>query len=495
MSLSFANGIAVQSRARALVPLCAGAATYLFFLYVGDTLLQDSDSFWQIRIGQWILDHGAMPYTDFYSFTRTGQTWISTSWLSQVLFARAYTQWDWAGPVILTAVAMALTSGIFVHLLERHLEAPRAVLFAMLALMLSMNHVLARPHILALPVMVAWAGLLMTAADRRIAPSWWWLPLMALWANLHGGFVLGLALIGPMALEAVEHAEKGRRLKLFIRWGLFGVAAMAAACCTPYGWRTLMGATNILSLGELLTVIFEWMPANFSSFTAFEGALLGLIALGYYRGLVLSAPRIFLILFLTWSALTHVRSIEAFAFLVPLVLAKPLGQLSPRPATDAALGDAWPARTVTALGALMIVAAAWTSTSLFTAHHRFTFTMRQTPVAAVDLLEKLKVQRIFNAYQFGGYLIARDVPVFVDGRAELYGEKFVMDFFKATEGKKPELLPRLLDEYKIDATLLVADAPGPQILDHLKGWKRIYADDIAVIHVRDTTEGAAPATK
>ncbi|MFX5237385.1 hypothetical protein ABTC85_20425, partial [Acinetobacter baumannii] len=96
-----------------------------------------------------------------------------------------------------------------VHLLERHLEAPRAVLFAMLALMLSMNHVLARPHILALPVMVAWAGLLMTAADRRIAPSWWWLPLMALWANLHGGFVLGLALIGPMALEAVEHAEKG----------------------------------------------------------------------------------------------------------------------------------------------------------------------------------------------------------------------------------------------------------------------------------------------
>jgi hypothetical protein len=69
-----------------------------------------------------------------------------------------------------------------------------------------------------------------------------------------------------------------------------------------------------------------------------------------------------------------------------------------------------------------------------------------------------------------------------------------MDFFKATEGKKPELLPRLLDEYKIDATLLVADAPGPQILDQLKGWKRIYADDIAVIHVRtaDAQAGVAP---
>src|SRR5262249_31423308 len=90
MSLSFTNSIALQNRARALVPLCVGAGAYLYFLYIGDTLLQDSDSFWQIKIGQWILDHHALPYTDFYSFTRFGQPWISTSWLSQVLFALSY---------------------------------------------------------------------------------------------------------------------------------------------------------------------------------------------------------------------------------------------------------------------------------------------------------------------------------------------------------------------------------------------------------------------
>ncbi|MCA1475581.1 hypothetical protein [Bradyrhizobium sp. NBAIM08] len=493
MSLSFANSIAVQGRARALVPLCVGAGAYLFFLFLGDTLLQDSDSFWQIKIGQWILDHRAMPMIDFYSFTRTGAPWISTSWLSQVAFAFSHAHWGWAGPVILTAAAVALTVAIFVHLLEAHIGAPRAVLFAMLALLLSIHHVLARPHILALPVMVAWVGLLMAAASRRSAPSWTWLPLMALWANLHGGFVLGLALIGPISLEAVEHAGKGRRLALFMRWVLFGIGALIASCCTPYGWRTLQGATNILSLGELLTLIVEWMPANFATFTPFEGALLALIAFGYYRGLVLSAPRIFLILFLTWSALSHVRSIDAFAFLVPLVLAKPLGEMFPQPALEPAGADSWPGRYVTALGALMIVAASWTSTSLYLGHHRFTFTMTQTPVAAVDLLEQRKVQRVFNAYQFGGYLISRNIPVFVDGRAELYGEKFIMDFFKATEGKKPELLPRLLDEHKIDATLLGADAPGPQILDQLKGWKRIYADDIAVIHVRDAADGATAA--
>jgi len=133
----------------------------------------------------------------------------------------------------------------------------------------------------------------------------------------------------------------------------------------------------------------------------------------------------------------------------------------------------------------MIAAAAWTSTSIYMSHHRFTFTMDQTPVAAVDLLQQRKAQRIFNAYQFGGYLISRDIPVFVDGRAELYGEKFVMDFFRAIEVKKLDNLTRLLEEHKIDATLLVADSPAAQVLDHIKGWKRLYADDIAVIHVRD----------
>jgi hypothetical protein len=491
MSLSFANRVAVQSRARALVPLCAGAGAYLFFLYVGDTLLQDSDSFWQIKIGQWILDHHALPYTDFYSFTRPGEPWISTSCLSQVLFALSYAQWDWAGPVILTALAVALSAAILVDLLEAYLEIPRAVLFAMLAVVLSLHHILARPHMLALPVMIAWVGMLMRAADRRITPSWVWLPLMSLWANLHGGFVLGLALIGPMSFVAIWDMESGKQVRLISRWFLFGVAALAACCVTPYGWRTLLGATNILNLGELLTLISEWSPVNFASFNAFEGALFGLIAIGLYRGLTLSPPRILLILLLTWMALTHVRSVEAFAFLVPLVLAKPLGERSQLPQPDTQGSTSWPARYVTATGALMIVAAAWTSTSIYMSHHRFIFTMDQTPVAAVDLLEKRGAQRIFNAYKFGGYLISRDIPVFVDGRAELYGETFVMDFFKAVEVKKLDNLTRLLDEYRIDATLLATDSPAAQVLDHIKGWRRLYADKIAVIHVRDDQKTAA----
>ncbi|OLE18603.1 MAG: hypothetical protein AUG50_05830 [Betaproteobacteria bacterium 13_1_20CM_3_63_8] len=483
MSISFANGVDARSAARGLVPLCAGAGVYLFFLLAGDGLLGDSDSFWHIKIGQWIIDHRAVPYSDFYSLTKFGESWVSTSWLSQVLYAAPYSSLGWAGPVIMASLAIAVTAAIFIHLLNVHFETARSVLLAILALVLSMHHLLARPHILALPVMVAWVGALMAAADRRTYPSWLLLPLIALWSNLHGGFVLGLALIAPIALEALWSEEPERRVALAARWAVFAIGALAASCCTPYGWNTLFGAARILDLGELLSLISEWAPANFSSFGFFEAALLGLIALAFSAGIVVSLPRVVLVLGLTWMALTHVRNIEAFAFLVPLVLAKPLaGRWKLTHATVG--GEIRSAPYVTVFASLTIVAAAWTSTSVYVTHHHFAFTATQTPAAAVDLLEQRQVQRIFNSYQFGGYLIARDVKPFIDGRAELYGEKFVMNFFHAVEGRKVDDLLRMLEDFRIEATLLAANSPAAQVLNHVQGWKRLYADEIAVVHVR-----------
>ena len=104
MSISFANPIAnganIRSIARALVPLLAGAGAYLLILSMGEILLRDSDTLWQIRIGRWIIEHGTVPTTDVYSFTRFGEPWMSSSWLSQVLYAVSYGSQDWAGPVV-----------------------------------------------------------------------------------------------------------------------------------------------------------------------------------------------------------------------------------------------------------------------------------------------------------------------------------------------------------------------------------------------------------
>jgi hypothetical protein len=483
MSISVANTTVSQSPARGFLPLFAGAGAYLVFLFNGDGLLQDSDTFWQIKVGQWIIYHRALPHTDFYSFTRFGAPWISTSPLSQILYAAVHARWEWAGPVILTSLAIAATVAILVYLLSAHFEAAQCVLLAMLALLLSFHHLLARPHVLAMPVMVAWVGGMVSAANRPAPPSLLLLPLMSLWASLHGGFILGLALIGPVALIAVWNSTSERRLLIALKWSFFAVGAVAASCCTPYGWSTLLGAANILDLGELLSIISEWRPADFSSFGFFEATLLGLIGLGFYRGLVLSPPRIILLLGLIYMALAHVRSIEAFAFLLPLILAKSLADRIEPQASPSAVKFRSPPY-VTAFATVAIVGAAWASTLSYMSHHNFAFVSSHTPIAAVELLKHCHAKRILNSYEFGGYLIASGVPAFIDGRAELYGQKFVVDFFGAVEQGNIDQLLRLLDDYQIDATLLVPKSPAAQVLDHIKGWQRLYADDTAVIHVR-----------
>ena len=491
MSISITSNVSLRSAPPGLVALCAGAGAYLFFLSAGEILLRDSDSLWQIKIGQSILDHGAMPYTDVYSFTRFGEPWISSSWLSQVLLATVHGAFDWAGPVILTSLAIGVTVAIFIYLLDPYLDPARSILLVTLALLMSGTHFLARPHMLALPVMLAFVGGLMAAADHRSHPSWLLLPLMVLWANLHGGFVLGLALIGPVGLEAVWSSDPKHRFALAARWALFALAALAASCCTPYGWNTLLGATKILSLGKLLSLIWEWMPADFSSISFFEAALLGLIGLAFYRRLVLSVPRIILLLGLIWMALTHSRNIEVFAFLAPLVLAKPIAeQWRTAEAGVRPFGEIQPPYHITIIAALAIAAAGWASTKTFVAHHPFSFVTAQTPVAAADVLEQRRAQRIFSTAPIGGYLISRDIKVFIDGRAELYGEKFVMDYFDAVEGKNVETLLRLLETYRIDATLLNPTVPAAKMLDHVAGWKRLYADKLAVIHVREDRANA-----
>lgn len=314
---------------------------------------------------------------------------------------------------------------------------------------------------------------------------------MALWANLHGGFVMGLALIGPIGLDAIAAADRKDRFALAARWALFGLAALAASCCTPYGWETLLGATKILSLGKLLTLIPEWMPADFSSFNLFGAALLGLIALGYCSGLVLPWTRILLLLGLTWAGLSHVRNIEAFALLTPLVIAKPVAEQFGL--TRAAAQEARYSLTMTAMAALAIVAAGWSITRSYATPDRYAFLRNLTPAAAVDLLEQRRARRIFSTAPIGGYLITRNIKTFIDGRAELYGERFVLDYYDAIEGKNVETLVRLLETYRIDATLMNTTTPAAQIMDHLSGWKRIHTDDVAVVHVRDDVAAQLPS--
>lgn len=186
---------------------------------------------------------------------------------------------------------------------------------------------------------------------------------------------------------------------------------------------------------------------------------------------------------------------KRIAFIAPLVLAKPMSeQWGMAVVTAARFEERRSLPVVTMLAAVAMVIGAWVTTTTFVAQHEFKFLPAFWPAAAVDVLQQHKAQRVFNTAPFGGYLVSRDIKVFIDGRAELYGEQFVLDYYAALDARDTGQLLDLLDRYRIDATLLSSGSPAGNVLDHLKGWKRLYKDDVAVIHVRsDDKAAAAPA--
>jgi hypothetical protein len=202
--------------------------------------------------------------------------------------------------------------------------------------------------------------------------------------------------------------------------------------------------------------------------------------LALWRGVVLSPIRVVLVVGFVVMALGHVRNAEVLALLLPMVIATPLArQVGGPEAASAPSGTPSHGVLLTAV-ALFLVA----GTLAFSTVHRFKPDMRQSPVAAVTELKKLNFTRVFNDYDFGGYLIASGVAPFIDGRTELYGEKFFVDHNAASGLMEPENLFRLLDQYNIEATLMRTQSAATKLLDHIDGWQKVYSDDIATIHVR-----------
>ena len=91
---------------------------------------------------------------------------------------------------------------------------------------------------------------------------------------------------------------------------------------------------------------------------------------------------------------------------------------------------------------------------------------------------------VFNAYGFGGYLIFAGIAPSIDGRVDLYGDAYLQEVVDATMGQRPGTLSELLDRRAIQWTLLQPEMPAVAELDRLLGWRRIYADDHAVVHAR-----------
>jgi hypothetical protein len=95
-----------------------------------------------------------------------------------------------------------------------------------------------------------------------------------------------------------------------------------------------------------------------------------------------------------------------------------------------------------------------------------------------------KAGPVLNDYWFGGYLIFVGIPTFIDGRGELYGGQFIARYNRDVSLANLRDFLKLLDQYKIGATLLAPDTPAVALLDRLPDWQRVYSDDVSVVHKR-----------
>jgi hypothetical protein len=189
--------------------------------------------------------------------------------------------------------------------------------------------------------------------------------------------------------------------------------------------------------------------------------------------------RVLVVLGLLYFALTQVRNADLLAILAPLYLAAPLSRQFRRGTEDDLSGSA---RRLSLVALTMIIAA--------TALAQFRDVRpapRNTPEAAVANGGLAHAGPVLNDYGFGGYLIFAGVPTFIDGRSELYGGPFIERYNRDISLVDLDDLFKLLDQYKIEATLLEPTTPAVALLDRLPDWRRVYSDEVAVVHKRLAT--------
>ncbi|MDB5460595.1 MAG: hypothetical protein JWO72_2336, partial [Caulobacteraceae bacterium] len=304
-----------------VLAVAAPALLALALVLFAPQTLNDGDTYWHVAAGGWMLDHHRMVRADPFSFTFAGRPWHAHEWLAEVAMALAYRAAGWAGVVLLAGAAVAGAVALLAREFNRRLDPLGATLALALVAGCLAPSLLARPHLLMLPLLAAWTGALMEARARDRAPSLAWLALIVVWANLHASVILALALIAPFALEAVLQAGPARRTAAARAWALFGVGAAVAALVTPFGLDGLLFPLRVSGMASLDSIV-EWRPPDFRQLQPLEIALLTGLFVMLRGGVRLPAVRLCLVLGLIHLALGHARHQVLLAVIGGLIVAE-----------------------------------------------------------------------------------------------------------------------------------------------------------------------------
>jgi hypothetical protein len=470
--------------------------TLLFWLFMADPagwdrLLWDGDTALHTRTGDFILDHGYIPTTDPFSFTKPGQRWIAFQWLTGVAFSWLNRTFGLKGIVLLCGIAIAFYLTVLARdMVLRGVNGLLALLLVMVGASASMIHFHARPHLFTLLFLALANFLIARDRERQSWRIWLLAPLMVLWVNMHSGFPALLAVLGLLAAGCALSRDWPRTK----RYGLVFAACAAATLINPNGIALHLHVARFLNSPWAMANINEYQSPVFRSETMY--CYMGILFLA-----LMACARHFVrrewteclwILFFGAGSLVSARHIPLFIVMALPLVGLALNELwvkftagQPRSSVPGVLAG----MSEKATGNLQPVSV-WTavfivSVALFANSKNWPtdLSAKFFPIPVVhEFADQLGSARVFTTDQWGDYLLWTGYPrqrVFIDGRSDFYGDEIGRDYLTILEG-----LPgwhEAMARYKVNMVLLPPDTPLIELLSLHPGWRVLHRDKQAVL--------------
>ena len=417
--------------------------------------IRDNSFLWHIRAGSVQLADERVIGTDPFSSTMQGVPWRTQSWLIEILYAYAE-RWTenlvWAN--ILVFVLGILTAGLIATAIYRGTRSPVTTGFATIAtIWLAVPFLQPRP-VLASYVLLAALVVVLQNRDRLL---WFAVPIIWIWAGVHGSWVIGG---GLLVLEWLRTGDR-RILRA-------GLSALAATLLTAHGIGVWQIFGDFVANRDALALMEEWKVPDFGDIVQAPYLLLivGIIVAGI-RG-KLTARDLIVILPFLFFGMTSRRAVFPAAIVVApwAALAIPPISVPPSSMSTRFVGVTLGALILLTISPLAIKPLGVLDTSRFPTE---------------DIQQAMAGRELFHDDGVGGFLIYDEWPerlVYIDDRAELYGAERLSEYISAREGRYEEVF----ESYGFDAALSRKDWPLTEVLDSA-GWFRIAEDDTFVVFV------------
>lgn len=422
-----------------------------------------NDTWWHLRAGLETLQ-GRSPFVDHFSWTVSGGFFWNHSWLAQAIF---YAVYQTGGLPLLTALcAAAVIAGWWLVWRQCRGDAVERLVLLGVALPVSTVTWSVRPQvaIVLLPVVVQ-----LTAANRPLAVA----ATMALWANLHAGFALGVLVLASGVVAALLFDRTVLRARI-----VTAVAGIGATLLTPLGltnWREIAA-----SLGRSrANAIIEWLPPGFHGhYLFFWATAVLLVGLLLVRRRRLDAPYVQVSAIAACLALVSatgaMRNMPGFMMLALPPLSAML--FSPPPATTTpkpSVGSAARRRWQVVEGAVVLAVVSWLWT-----HPLASMDWHPLAPDARSAVAECRAP-LFNTYGLGGPLIwfVPSQPVFVDSRQDPYPVSLVQE---AVHVEQTGDYRDAFQARNIGCAVVPPTSPAVATLQR-DGWRTLYSDAKVVV--------------